>query len=179
MEKGQGSREVVGGTECCVLPEIYLWWQPWEKGHCHGAGSNCRNATSQGNVCAQHRGGVAGCFVEFIIYRLSSRDVLMMNQPINVQERNQHGLDIGLHPPRFLRSMRWCNFPLGGHLLCFRVIPMNPAFVTSDYQGHEFGIVLGSLTEVSANWHTIILLLHHQETGHKFRWHTSYLQFFI
>jgi hypothetical protein len=37
------------------------------------------------------------CFVEFLIYRLSSRDVLMMNQPVNVEERNQHSLDIGLH----------------------------------------------------------------------------------
>jgi len=46
------------------------------------------------------------CFVEFLIYRLSSRDVLMMDQPINVEAHNQHGLDIGLHLPRFLRSRR-------------------------------------------------------------------------
>jgi len=46
------------------------------------------------------------CFVEFLIYRLSSRDVLMMNQPVNDEERNQHGLDIGLHLPRFPRSRR-------------------------------------------------------------------------
>ena len=42
------------------------------------------------------------CFVEFLIYRLSCRDKLMMNQPINVEERSQCGLDIGLHLPRFL-----------------------------------------------------------------------------
>ena len=41
------------------------------------------------------------CFVKFLIYRLSSRDVLMMNQPVNVKERNQHGLDVGLHLPLF------------------------------------------------------------------------------
>ena len=46
------------------------------------------------------------CFVEFLIYRLSCRDELMMNQPVNVEERNQHGLDIGLHLPRFLLSRR-------------------------------------------------------------------------
>ena len=46
------------------------------------------------------------CFVEFLIYRLSCRDELMMNQPVNVEERNQHGLDIGLHLSRFLRSRR-------------------------------------------------------------------------
>ena len=46
------------------------------------------------------------CVVEFLIYRLSCRDELMMNQPVNVEERNQYGLDIGLHLPRFLRSRR-------------------------------------------------------------------------
>jgi len=46
------------------------------------------------------------CFVEFLIYRLSCRDELMMNQPINVKECNQHGLDIGLHLTRFLRSRK-------------------------------------------------------------------------
>ena len=46
------------------------------------------------------------CYVEFLIYRLSCRDQLMKNQPVNVKERNQHCLDIGLHLPRFLRSRR-------------------------------------------------------------------------
>jgi len=46
------------------------------------------------------------CFLEFLMYCLSSRNVLMANQPVNVEERNQHGLDIGLHLPRFLRSRR-------------------------------------------------------------------------
>ena len=46
------------------------------------------------------------CFVEFLIYHLAPRDVLMMNEPVNVEERNEHGLDIGLHLPRFLRSRR-------------------------------------------------------------------------
>ena len=46
------------------------------------------------------------CFVEFLIYRLSCRDELTTNQPVNVEERNQHDLDIGLHLPRFLRSRR-------------------------------------------------------------------------
>jgi hypothetical protein len=29
------------------------------------------------------------CFVQFLIYRLSSRDVLMINQPVKVEERKQ------------------------------------------------------------------------------------------
>jgi len=78
------------------------------------------------------------CFVEFLIYRLASGDILMMNKPFNVEECNQHGLDIGLHLPCFLRSRRWCSFPLGRRLLCFRVIPINPAFVTSDSKDMKF-----------------------------------------
>ena len=46
------------------------------------------------------------CFVEFLICRLPSRDVLVMNQPVSVEERNQRVLDIELHLPRFLRSRR-------------------------------------------------------------------------
>jgi len=46
------------------------------------------------------------CFIEFLIYRLSYRDELMKNQPVSVEERNQHGLDIGLHLRRFFRSRR-------------------------------------------------------------------------
>jgi len=46
------------------------------------------------------------CFVEFLISRLTCRDELMINQPVNVEEHNQHGLDVGLHIPRFLRSRR-------------------------------------------------------------------------
>ena len=46
------------------------------------------------------------CFVEFLINRLPFWDELMMNQPVNVEECYQHGLDIGLHLPSFLRSRR-------------------------------------------------------------------------
>jgi hypothetical protein len=117
------------------------------------------------------------CFLEFLIYRLSSRHLLAMNQPVNIEERNRHVLEIGLRLLSFLRS-RWCRVPLRGHLLCLRVIPINPAFVTSDYRGREFGIVLGSITEVSKNWHAIVLLLLRQKTGRKFCCHKSYLQIF-
>ena len=79
------------------------------------------------------------CFVEFFIYHLSSWDVLMMNQPVSVKECNQLGLDIGLHLLYFLWSRRWCCVPLGGHLLCFLVTPINPPFITSDYQDMRLG----------------------------------------
>ena len=63
-------------------------------------------------------------------------------------------------------------------MLCFQVKPVNPAFITSDYRGHEVGIVLGSIMKVSAKRHVIVLLFCCQETEHKFRCHTSHLQIF-
>jgi len=166
-EEEEVARSTVrGAIKGCVLPEIHLWWQPCGQGHCRGAGSNCRSATSQGDVCAQRRGGTAGLFCGIpcsssVLYRRTH------DEPARQCRRTQSTWSwLGLHLPCFLWSRRWCRAPLGGHLLCFQVVTVNPAFVTSVYRGHEVGIVLGSITEVSANWQAIVLLLHHQETGH-------------
>jgi len=83
------------------------------------------------------------CSVEFLIHHLFSRNVLMMNQPVNVEERDQHGLLIGL------KEMMPCS--TGMTFALFPDKSRTPAFVTSDYRGHEVRIVLGSLMEVSAN----------------------------
>jgi len=75
-----------------------------------GALSGCRIQLPERHFSRRSAHSVAealqDCFVEFLIYRLSCRDELMTNQPVNVEERNQHGLDIGRHLPRFLRSRR-------------------------------------------------------------------------
>ena len=63
------------------------------------AGAPILRATSAHSVAE----AMQECLVEFLTYRLSCRDELMMNQPVNVEERNQHDLDIRLHLPRFLR----------------------------------------------------------------------------
>ena len=68
-----------------------------------GALSRCRIQLPERHSVAE---ALQDCFLEFLIYHLSCRDELMMNQPVNVEERNQHGLDIGLHLLRFLRSRR-------------------------------------------------------------------------
>ena len=51
------------------------------------------------------------CFVEFLIYRLSCSEELMMNQPVNVEERNQNGLDTGLSPTALssVEEMKMCS----------------------------------------------------------------------
>ena len=76
------------------------------QGRCHGAGSSSWSPHLRAMSVHSFAEALQDCFVEFLIYLLSCRDELMMNQPVNVEERNQHGLDIGLHLPRFLRSRR-------------------------------------------------------------------------
>jgi len=106
-KQGQGSREGVGATECCVSPEIYLFGDsPVGRGIVMVqdpiAGAPLLRAMSRHSIVE----ALQDCFVEFLIYRLSSRDVIMMNQPVNVKEHNQHGLDIGIHLLCFLWSRR-------------------------------------------------------------------------
>jgi len=97
----------VGATECCVSPEIHLFGDsPVGRGvvmvQDPVAGAPLLRAMSAHSVAE----ALQDCFVEFLIYRQSCRDELMMNRPVDVEERNQHGLDIGLQLPRSLRSRR-------------------------------------------------------------------------
>jgi len=104
-EQCQGSWEVVRVTECCVSPEI-CGDSPVGRGvvvvQDPVAGAPLLRAMSVRSVVE----ALQDSFVELLIYRLSCRDKLMINQPVNVEEHNQHGLDIGLHLPRFLWSRR-------------------------------------------------------------------------
>lgn len=75
-----------------------------------------------------------GCFTEFSINVLPSKDKLLMNQFIIAKE---HGLDIGLRLLHLLQSRRqW-------HLLCFQI-------TTSDRRGHKVWIIFGLVMNISA-----------------------------
>jgi hypothetical protein len=56
-------------------------------------------------------------------------------------------------------------FPLGGLLLCLRVITVSPALITSDNTGQEGCIVRGDLTEFLADVNTLLLLISCQNPG--------------
>jgi hypothetical protein len=58
-QQGQGSREGVGATECCVSPEIHYGDSPVSRGIVMVQDST---ATSQVDVCAQRHGSNAGLF---------------------------------------------------------------------------------------------------------------------
>jgi hypothetical protein len=87
------------------------------------------------------------CFIEFLIYCKPSRDIFIMNQPINVENAINTVLTFD-----FTFFGRGDDAVFHWEDICF--VPgqtVNPAFVTSDYRGREFGIILGSIMEVRAN----------------------------
>jgi hypothetical protein len=98
--------------------------------HCCDATASSFVAKVQGEVFANFRAVVKcqssmpnslACQVEFF-----------MNNTVDVEENDEHGLDCALHLSRLSRSWRVWIFPLVGLLLCLRVIIVNPGLVTSD-----------------------------------------------
>jgi len=63
-------------------------------------------------------------------------------------------------------------------LLCLRVVPVNPALITSDDAGQEGFIIGGKLTKFSADVDMLLLLVSCQDPGHKFGCDTVRAQFF-
>jgi len=106
MEQGQGSRGVWEGRNVVFRQKFICGDSPVSRGifmvQDPIIGTPHLRAMSAHSVAE----ALQDCFVEFLIYRLACRDILMMNKPVNVEERNQHGPDIGLHLPHFLWSRR-------------------------------------------------------------------------
>jgi hypothetical protein len=74
--------------------------------------------------------------VVFGIDCLACTDKFFMNNHLDVKENDEHALDFILHLYHICRS-RWVwTLPLGGLLLCLRVIAINPFVVASDNASH-------------------------------------------
>lgn len=74
---------------------------------CRDVQSNCLCAISQVDIGTLRRGAATGLFSRHSAFTLTSRDVFMNKQPINVEEHNERGLDIGLVLPLDLSSILW------------------------------------------------------------------------
>jgi hypothetical protein len=64
------------------------------------------------------------------------------------------------------------TFPLGGLLLCLRVITINPALVASDIPGQERCVVGGNLTKLLIDADMLLLLISCQKL-HQARYTTT------
>jgi hypothetical protein len=69
------------------------------------------------------------------------------------------------------------TFPLGGLLLCVRIITINPALITSDNPGQEGCIVGANLTNLLADGDMLLLLISCENHGHKFDGNMMHAQF--
>jgi hypothetical protein len=56
------------------------------------------------------------------------------------------------------------TFPLGGLLICLRVLTVNPALITSDNSGHEGCNVRSDLIKLLADGDVLLLLISCQES---------------
>jgi hypothetical protein len=63
-----------------------------------------------------------------------------VNVPLDMKENDEHALDFAPLSNLFRSPWVWA-FPLGGLLLCLRIITVNPALVTGEYPGQEGCIV--------------------------------------
>jgi hypothetical protein len=68
---------------------------------------------------------------------LACQEEFFVNNPLDVKEDDEHAPDVALHLSRLLRSRQICTFPLGGFLLCLRIITINLVLITGDNPGQE------------------------------------------
>jgi len=99
-----------------------------------------------------------------------------VNYSLLIKETNQHWLDVASHLPCLLRS-RWPRtFPLTGLSFVFRVVGVNPGFVTRNDIRKKTGVISGIFFEVQANVKSLLFLVDTQESGHEIWCDTSHLQ---
>jgi len=101
-----------------------------------------------------------------------------VNKSLLIKETNQHWLDVASHLPCLLRS-RWPRtFPWTGLSFGFRVVGVNPGFVTRNYIRKKAGVVSSIFFEVQSNVKSLLFLVDTQDSGNKLWCDTSHLQIF-
>jgi hypothetical protein len=80
--------------------------------------------------------------VKLCIDSLTWRHKFLIDNPVNIKKADQHWLHVAFYLLRFIRpGWRW-TLPLGRLLFCFRVVPINPTFITSYDLGKEVWVIL-------------------------------------
>ena len=151
MSQVAKSGSTVGGgwQPFCFSPETAGWGWKCETGHCHDEAARSLLAKVLGDILARFHA------VEPRIQSLACWDKFFVNNPLDIKEGDDHALEIAFH----LSGLFWPwwrgAFPLGGLLLCLRVVIVNPALITSDDPGQEVFIIGGGLTKFNADidWH--------------------------
>jgi hypothetical protein len=98
-----------------------------------------------------------------------------VDNSLDVEKSDQHGLDIAVNLTCFFRPWWIWQLPLR-LLLILRVITIHPCFITSYDIGDEVGVVSGLLFKFPADRNVMGLLDVTQQSWHKFHGNTSDVQ---
>ena len=142
---------------CCVRTEVFMVKQPGLFLPKFGATSSHVFTQSLQNVSVEPEIHILACWDKFFVHN-----------PLDVKESDDHAVEIAFH----LSGLFWPwwigALPLGGLLLCLRVVTANPALINSDDPGQEGFIIGCDLTNFSAEVDKLLLLVSCKVPGHKF-----------
>ena len=97
--------------------------------------------------------------VELGFHRLAFWEKFFVHNLPGFKESYNRALDIAFH----LSGLSWPwlrgAFPLGGLLLCLRVVTVNPVLISGDDPGQEGFIIEGELPKFSADVDALLLLV--------------------
>ena len=82
-----------------------------------------------------------------------------VNNPLKVEQNDEHGFDRAVGLSRLLRSWRCWALPLRRLLVGLRGVPVDQRLVPSDVHRHEGSVIQDTLMEILTDFGTEILLI--------------------
>jgi len=102
----------------------------------------------------------------------------LVDDALDVEKNDQHGLDMAANLTRFFRPRLIWRLPLQRLLLILRVITIHPCFIIGYDIGDEVGVVSGLLFKIPTERNAKGLLVVAQHSWHKSRKNASHVQIY-
>jgi len=115
--------------------------------------------------------------VKIPIDSLTRWNKLLMHKSSNVKKNYQHWLDVAANLASFFRLRRGRRLPLWRLPLCFRVIIVQPWFITSYDPGQEVRIMCNCFLQLGAHLKPMVSLVIVHETRNELCCNSSHVQF--
>ena len=116
--------------------------------------------------------------VKLLVSSLTLWYEFKVDEPFDVKEADQHGFHIWFDLPRLFWSRRWCTFPLTWLLLCLRVVPITPWFISCDHFGQNVWISFQLIFQFTAHIQTTGSLILREQARNEFRSNSFHVKFF-
>jgi hypothetical protein len=147
-----------------------------ERARCHDGETNCCCSTYL-DVCAECPPLPASKpHNKLAIDGFTRGSEFFVDNSLDLENNDQHGLDISANLTHIFR-LRWIwRFPLRLLVLSLRVITVHPCFITGYDTGDEVGVVSDLLFEFPADRNAMGLLIVAQQSLHIFHRNASLVQ---